>query len=316
MQAPIWLWIAFILGVVALLALDLGVLNRRAHAIGAGEAALWSAFWIALSLGFNAVLWLWQGQEVGLQFLTGYVIEKALSVDNLFVFLLLFGAFGVPAAYQHRVLYWGVLGALVLRGTFIGLGIALIDSFNWVFYIFGAFLIFAALRMLLSKDIEVDPRRNLLVRLSHRFFRVTETYEGPRFFVRHGVQRWATPLLLTLVAIEGTDIVFAFDSIPAVLAVTTVPFIAYSSNVLAVLGLRSLYFLLAASIQRFAFLSYALAIILTFVGLKMLLRQVIEVPILVSLGVIGTVLLLGILASAVHGMVKSRRLVRETAKLR
>jgi TerC family integral membrane protein len=315
MYAPIWLWAAFLVGVIALLVLDLGVFNRRAHEISTGEAALLSAFWIALSLAFNAVLWLWQGQDVGLQFLTGYLIEKALSVDNLFVFLLLFGAFGVPAAYQHRVLYWGVLGALILRGVFIGFGIALIDNFDWVFYVFGAFLIFAALRMLLSKESEVDPKRNVLVRLAHRFFRVTEEYEGPRFFVRRGAQRWATPLLLTLLVIEGTDVVFAFDSIPAVFSVTTNAFIAYSSNVMAVLGLRALYFLLASSIKRFAYLSYSLAIILAFVGVKMLLRNVVEVPIAVSLGVISAALLAGILASGVRGVVVKRRAGRAAAKV-
>lgn len=300
MHAPLWLWIAFNVFVLGLLALDLGVFHRKAHAVSLKEAALWSAGWITLALTFNAALALWQGPEIGLQFLTGYLIEKSLSVDNIFVFVLLFSALAVPAAYQHRALFWGVLGALILRGALIAVGATLIASVHWIFYVFGAFLIIAGVRLAVKRETEVHPNDNPLVRLTRRAFPVTEGYEGQRLFVRRGAQLWATPLLVALVVIEGTDLVFALDSIPAIFAVTNDPFVVYTSNVFAILGLRSLYFLLAGSIQRFTYLRFGLAAILVFVGAKMLLADLIHIPIAASLGVIVGVLAVTLAASLIH----------------
>jgi tellurite resistance protein TerC len=244
------LWIGFNLIVLTMLALDLGVFNRKAHVITWREAAVWSVVWIGLALAFNAVLYLWQGREIGLQFLTGYLIEKSLSVDNIFIFVLLFSAFTVPAAYQHRVLFWGVLGALVMRGALIGLGTALIEAFHWMLYLFGAFLVVTGIRLAVHRKQDVHPDKNPVVRLARRLFPVTTGYEGARFVVRRGGRRWITPLLIVLLLVESTDLLFALDSIPAILAITTDPFIVYTSNVFAILGLRSLYFLLASSIER------------------------------------------------------------------
>lgn len=297
MNAPIWLWIAFNLFVLGLLALDLGVFHRKAHAIGLREAAIWSAFWIALALGFNAMLFLWQGADIGLQFLTGYLIEKSLSVDNIFVFVLIFSSFAVPAAYQHRVLFWGVLGALVLRGVLIGVGVTLLSAAHWIFYLFGAFLIVTGIRMAVKRETQVHSGDNPLVRLARRVFPVTDGYEGQRLFVRRAARLWATPLLIVLVVIESTDLLFALDSIPAIFGVTSDAFVVYTSNVFAILGLRSLYFLLAGSIQRFTYLHYGLAAILVFVGAKMVLADVVHIPVALSLGVIALLLALTVAAS-------------------
>lgn len=294
------LWIAFNLFVLAMLALDLGVFNRKAHAVRPREAAIWSAVWIGLALTFNAVVYLWQGPEVGLQFLTGYLIEKSLSVDNIFVFVLLFAAFGIPAAYQHRVLFWGVLGALVMRGALIGLGTALIASFSWVLYIFGAFLVITGIRMARPTQHEMHPNQNPVVRLAHRLFPVTEGFEGARFVVRRGRRIYVTPLLIALVLVETTDLVFALDSIPAIFSITLDPFIVYTSNVFAILGLRSLYFLLAGAVQRFRYLKYGLAAVLVLVGVKMLIADIYHVPIALSLGLIAVFLAIAIVASLVR----------------
>lgn len=306
MRAPLWLWIAFNLFVLGLLTLDLGVFHRKAHAVGLKEAALWSAGWIALALAFNAALSLWQGPEVGLQFLTGYLIEKSLSVDNIFVFVLLFSAFAVPPVYQHRVLFWGVLGALVMRGALIALGATLIAAVHWIFYVFGAFLVVSGLRMAVRREAEVHPRENPLERLARRIFPVTDGYEGQRLFVRRGRRLWATPLLIALLLIESTDLLFALDSIPAIFAVTSDPFVVYTSNVFAILGLRSLYFLLAGSIQRFTYLHLGLAAILVFVGAKMLLADVVHIPIALSLGVIAAVLAATVAASLLRERLRGR----------
>jgi tellurite resistance protein TerC len=308
MHAPLWLWIAFNLFVLGLLALDLGVLHRKAHAVGLKEAALWSAAWITLALAFNAALYLWQGPEIGLQFLTGYLIEKSLSVDNIFVFVLLFSTLGVPRAYQHRVLFWGVLGALVTRGALIALGATLIATVHWIFYLFGAFLVVTGIRMAVRREAEVHPKDNLLVRLARRIFPVTDGYEGQRLLVRRSGRLWATPLLIALVLIESTDVLFALDSIPAIFAITSDPFIVYTSNIFAILGLRSLYFLLAGSIQRFSYLHVGLAAILVFVGAKMLLGEadVVHVSIALSLGVIATILVVTVVASLVRERLRAR----------
>lgn len=291
------LWIGFNLFVLAMLALDLGVFNRKAHAISWREATIWSGVWIGLALAFNAVIYVWQGPDVGLQFLTGYLIEKSLSVDNIFVFVLLFATFGVPAAYQHRVLFWGVLGALVMRGALIGVGTALIASFSWVLYIFGVFLVITGIRMARPSAHEVHPERNPVVRLARRLFPVTETFEGARFLVRRNSRTYVTPLLIALVLIETTDLVFALDSIPAIFSITLDPFIVYTSNVFAILGLRSLYFLLAGAIQRFRYLKYGLAAVLVLVGVKMLIADIYHMPIMLSLGLIATFLAVAIVAS-------------------
>lgn len=295
-----WLWVGFIAFVLAMLAIDLGVFNRKTHAISMKEAGIWTAVWISLALVFNVVLYFWQGAEPALQFLTGYLIEKALSVDNLFVFALIFTLFAVPAQYQHRVLFWGVLGALVMRGVFIAAGAALLHNFAWIIYVFGAFLIYTGIKLATHKDTTIEPDKNPVVRLFRRIFPITERYEGEHFFIRRAGRLMATPLLLVLVMVESTDVVFAVDSIPAIFAVTQDPFLVYTSNVFAILGLRSLYFLLAGALDKFYYLKTALAVILVFVGAKMLIVEFVKIPIALSLGVILGLLVIAIVASLVR----------------
>ena len=298
-------WILFNLLVIGLLLLDLLVFNRRAHAVGMREALGWSAFWIALSLSFNLLVYRTMGPEAGLQWLTGYLIEKALSVDNLFVFLLIFTYFKVPAEYQHRILFWGVLGALVLRAGFILAGAALLAKFHFLLYLLGAFLVYTGARMALSGDgePEIDPNGNILVRFLSRHLPITRQLDGGKFFTRREGVRFATPLLVVLVMIETTDVVFAADSIPAILAITRDTFIVYTSNVFALLGLRALYFALARLMVLFHYLHYGLALILIFIGGKLLaedfLRQYfnLELSVPVSLGVVGALLLGAVVAS-------------------
>ena len=299
-----WIWAAFLAFVVAMLAIDLGLFQRKVHAVSMKEAGIWTIVWISLALSFNALLYFWRGPEPALQFLAGYLIEKSLSVDNLFVFALLFSFFAVPAVYQHRVLFWGVLGALILRGLFVAAGTALISSFHWIIYVFGAFLVFTGAKLALAGEGEVHPDQNPLLRLARRFMPVTPGFEGQRFFVRRAGRLMATPLFLVLLVVESTDLVFAVDSIPAVFAVTQDPFLVYTSNVFAILGLRSLYFLLAGAITRFHYLKLALATILTFVGVKMLIADLFEIPVAISLGVIAGVLALAMVAS----VLRARRL--------
>jgi tellurite resistance protein TerC len=293
----LWPWIGFTAFVLAMLALDLGVFHRKAHVVSLKEALSWSLVWIVLALLFNAGLYLWQGPEPALQFLTGYLIEKSLSVDNIFVFVLLFAAFGVPAASQHRVLFWGVLGALVMRGILIAVGAVLLEDFHWIIYLFGAFLILTGLRMAFSKETKVHPQRNPVLKLVRRVLPVTDTYEGNRFVVRRAGQLLVTPLLLVLLAVETTDLIFAVDSIPAIFAVTRDPFIVYTSNVFAILGLRSLYFVFAGIMHKFAYLRVGLAVILVFVGIKMMLTDLFHIPTPLSLLVIALVLASAIGAS-------------------
>ncbi|HVN30995.1 MAG TPA: TerC family protein [Thermoanaerobaculaceae bacterium] len=294
-------WIAFNVAVIGVLALDLGVFHRTPHAVSLKEATVWSVIWILLALVFNAVVLLWKGQEPALQFLAGYLIEKSLSVDNIFVFVLIFTFFAVPVELQHRVLFWGILGALIMRGVFIAAGAALLEAFHWVMYLFGAFLVATGVKMALMKHAEVHPENNPLVRLVRRLLPVAPDYRGSRFFVREAGRWMATPLLLVLVMVESTDLVFAVDSIPAIFAITRDPFIVYTSNVLAILGLRSLYFLLAGIIQRFRFLKLGLSVVLVFVGVKMVLSDVVKIPIGLSLGIITVVLAVSIVASLRHG---------------
>jgi tellurite resistance protein TerC len=300
----IWIWAAFLVFVLAMLAIDLGLFQRKVHVVSMKEAGIWTIVWISLALSFNALLYFWRGPEAALQFLAGYLIEKSLSVDNLFVFALLFSFFAVPAVYQHRVLYWGVLGALILRGLFVAAGTVLIGSFHWIIYLFGAFLVFTGARLALAGEGEVNPDKNPVLRLSRRFLPVTPGFEGQHFFVRRAGRLMATPLFLVLLVVESTDLVFAVDSIPAVFAVTQDAFLVYTSNVFAILGLRSLYFLLAGAITRFHYLKLALAAILTFVGVKMLIADLFEIPVAISLGVIAGLLVLAVVGS----VVRARRL--------
>jgi len=308
-SGTIWLWVGFNIFVLAMLALDLGVFHRKAHAVSLKEASIWSVVWITLAMVFNAGLYLFAGPEPALQFFTGYLIEKSLSVDNIFIFVLLFTFFKVPAAYQHRVLYWGILGALIMRGTLIAVGVALIESFHWIIYLFGAFLIFTGIRMGFHKEIEVHPENDLLLKFIRRFVPVTENYEHDRFFVRRAGQVMVTPLLLVLLVIDTTDLIFAVDSIPAVFAVTRDPFLVYTSNIFAILGLRSLYFVFAGIMEKFYYLKLGLSVILTFVGVKMVLADVFSLPTALSLVVIAMVLTIAIVASIVrtrHQAAKTR----------
>ncbi len=280
------LWLAFTGFVIVMLALDLGVFHRKAREVTVREALVWTGVWVALSLVFAVGVYQWFGSERALEFLTGYVIEKALSVDNIFVFLVVFSAFAVPAQLQQRVLLWGILGALVLRALFIVLGAALLQRFHWVLYVFGAFLVYTGVKLAVQRDNEVHPERNPLFKVFRRFIPSVGEYHGGRFSIVDGGKRYATPLLVVLVAIEATDIVFAVDSIPAIFAVTTDPFIVYTSNIFAILGLRALYFALAGMMGKFHYLNVGLAVVLVFVGAKMLLADLFKIPIFVSLVVI------------------------------
>lgn len=300
-----WLWIAgFNAFVLAMLALDLGVFNRKAHAISLKEASIWSVVWITLAMVFNAGIYLLAGPEPALQFFTGYLVEKSLSVDNIFVFVLIFTYFNVPANYQHRVLFWGILGALIMRGILIAVGVVLLEEFHWIIYLFGAFLIFTGIRMGLHRQMEVHPEKNPLLKLVRRVVPVTGDYEHGRFFVRQAGQVMITPLLLVLLIIESTDLVFAVDSIPAVFAVTRDPFIVYTSNIFAILGLRSLYFVFANVISKFHYLKLGLSVILVYVGMKMVLADVLEIPTTISLLIIAVVLTITVIAS----MLRARRI--------
>lgn len=291
-------WIIFAAVILIMMALDLGVLNRRAHEVSFREALIWCAVWVSLALLFNLVVWWWRGPEDALLFLTGYLVEESLSVDNLFVFILIFSYFRVPSQFQHKVLFWGILGAVVMRGLFIAAGVTLIHRFHWVIYLFGVFLIYTGIRLALQKDKqEVDPEKNLFVRIFRRFFPVTPQFEGGRFFVRQSGRWLATPLFITVLVVESTDVVFALDSIPAILAITTDPFLVYTSNIFAILGLRSLYFALAGFMRMFHYLNYGLAVILAFIGVKMTMADIYHMPIQLALGVIAGVLAVSILAS-------------------
>jgi tellurite resistance protein TerC len=291
------LWGAFIVFVLAMLAVDLGVFHRRAHEVSLKEAGVWSLVWVALAGLFNVFVYTRFGSERGLEFTTGYLLEKALAVDNLFVFVIIFSAFSVPTRYQHRVLQWGVLGALILRAAFILVGGALLQRFHWLIYVFGGLLAVTGVKLLVAPSHDVHPEQNPLVRGIQKILPVTHEFSGDKFTVLKDGRRYGTPLLLAMLAIEFSDLVFAIDSIPAIFAVTSDPFIVFTSNIFAILGLRSLYFLLAGVITKFSYLNVGLAFVLIFVGAKMLLMGVFKVPVLVSLAVIVTILALSIVAS-------------------
>ncbi len=296
MDIPFWAWPAVLGVIVAMLAVDLFT-HRRAHVVGMREAALWSGVWICLGLGFGLVIWWWSGAEFAGQYYAGYLIEKSLAVDNVFVFAIIFGYFAVPPQYQHRVLFYGVLGALILRGIFIAAGSVLIAGFAWILYVFGAFLVLTGIRMALHRDETIDPSRSVVLRLFRRLVPVTEHYHGHSFLVRRAGRWVATPLLAVLVLVEVTDIVFAVDSIPAIFAVTSEPFLVFTSNAFAILGLRAMYFLLAGLMHRFVYLKLGLALVLVWVGVKMLLLEVYKIPTGLSLAVVAAILAVAVTAS-------------------
>lgn len=291
------LWTFFNLFVLAMLALDLGVFHKKSHEVSVREALSWTCVWIMLALLFNLFIYYYFDKEKGLEFFTGYLIEKSLSVDNIFVIILIFSYFKVPAAYQHKVLFWGILGALVMRVIFILTGVELIHRFHWLIYIFGGFLVYTGFRMLTSGDIKIDPEKNPLVKLARKIMPVTSSFEGDKFFVKQQGKTWATPLFLVVILIETTDLIFAVDSIPAILAISDDSFIVYTSNVFAILGLRSLYFALAGIEKYFRYLKYGLSAILVFVGVKMCMADFFKIPIEVSLIVIGFTLMIAMASS-------------------
>ena len=299
------MWVGFNVFVLLMLALDLGVFHRKAHVVSLKESITWTVVWVALAMLFNAWVWKYSGAQKGLEFLTGYLIEKSLSVDNVFVFALLFSYFAVPPKFQHKVLFWGILGALVMRAIMIAVGSVLIVKFVWIIYVFGAFLILTGIKMILKKEEEIHPERNPVVRAFKKLMPVTNDYRGDRFFVREDGVRHATPLFIVLLLVEMSDLIFAVDSIPAIFAVTNDSFIVYTSNVFAILGLRSLYFALAGIMGKFHYLKMGLGVVLVFVGVKMMLaHSAWKIDTLVSLGVIVLILTLSVVAS----LVRSRRL--------
>ena len=299
MDTNIWFWIYFNVFVLLMLALDLGVFNRKAHVISIKEAMIWSGVWIALAMCFNALIYYWQGQAKALEFFTGYVIEKSLSVDNIFVFVLIFAYFKIPSIHQHKILFWGIIGALIMRAAFIFAGVALLEKFHRTIYVFGAILIYTGYKMLVQKERQIEPEKNPVIKLFRRIMPVTNELHDGKFFVKQNGKRFATPLFLVLVLVETTDLIFAVDSIPAILAITQDQFIVYTSNVFAILGLRSLYFALAGMIDKFRYLPKGLALILMFVGVKMVIVDFYKLPIQVALLVIVGILVLCIAASLI-----------------
>lgn len=307
-----WLWVLFNLFVLVMLALDLGVFHRRPHAITLREATFWSVLWVAVALVFNAGIWYWWGATKGLEFFAGYLIERSLSIDNIFVFAVLFRYFGVEPRFQHRVLFWGILGALVMRGAMIAMGVALIARFHWLLYVFGAFVVLTGLKMLRHKPEDIHPERNPVFRWARKLLPMTSNYEGQKFFV-HRDNLWrATPMFLVLLVVETTDLAFALDSIPAIFAITQDAFIVYTSNVFAILGLRAFYFLLAGILPYFRYLSMGLSIVLIFIGVKMLVEPWLKIPIGLSLGVVAAVLAAAVLASVAAAKAEARALKRAT----
>jgi len=290
MDTPVIFWILFNAFVLLMLALDLGVFHRKTHEVSLREALTWTFVWVSLALIFNTIIFYWKGREQALEFFTGYLVEKALSIDNIFVFIMIFTYFQIPSKYQHKVLFWGILGALIMRVIFIFAGVALIEKFHFTIYIFGALLIYTGYKMFYHNNAKIDPDKNPLIRFFKKFMPVTQDLQEDNFFVKLDGKRYATPLFLVLILIETTDLIFAVDSIPAILAITQDQFIVYTSNVFAILGLRSLYFALAGVVHRFWLLSYGLAVVLVFVGIKMLLIDLYKIPIELSLIFIATII--------------------------
>jgi tellurite resistance protein TerC len=301
------LYLLFTLFIMAMLAIDLGVFNRKAHSISLKEAIVWSIIWTVLALAFNAGVFAYAGQTAGLEFFTGYLIERALSFDNIFVFVIIFSYFGVPSRYHHRVLFWGVVGALVTRALFIAAGTALITTFQWILYLFGAILVFSGWKMMTQKELEVHPDRNIFIRAARKLFPVETGFGTGRFFLRKNGLLHITSLFLVVLTVETTDIVFAVDSIPAVFGVTRDPFIVFSSNIFAILGLRATYFLLAGVMQSFEYLSHGLSLILIFIGLKMLIADFVHIPITTSLAIVAAILVIAVAASLVKAGRRKRK---------
>jgi len=297
MEINIWFWIGFNAFILLMLALDLGVFHRKAHEVGFKEAITWSAIWIGLAMVFNLGIYYYLGKDRAIEFLTGYIIEKSLSVDNIFVFVLIFSAFAVPAAYQHRVLFWGIIGALIMRAIFIFAGVALITKFHWIIYVFGIFLLYTGVKIAINKGTKINVENNRMLHLFRKYFPVTDNYHGGKFITKIDGKKFATHLILVLMLVETTDLIFAVDSIPAILAITDNPFIVYTSNVFAILGLRSLYFALAGILKYFHYLHYGLAAILVFVGIKMLITDFYKFDPFVSLGIIAFILIVSIVLS-------------------
>lgn len=306
-------WTAFILAVILFLAMDLGLFHRKAHAVKFKEALLWTALWFSLAMGFAWGLNVLRGQEEALEFLTGYIVELSLSMDNVFVIALIFRYFQVPLAYQHRVLFWGIMGALVLRGSMIWAGAALVRQFEWTLIVFGGFLVFSGIKLLFAKEESVEPGKNILMRLARRFLPIAPSYEKQRFVTIVNGRRMFTPLVLVLIMVEATDLIFALDSIPAIFGITTKEFIVFTSNVFAILGLRSLYFALAGAIDYFRYLKFGLSLVLVFIGAKMLLLKFIHIATPVSLGVIGTIILGAIGLSLVSRWIQVGKPVKREA---
>ena len=292
-------WVGFNILIFILIAIDLGLLHKKSHVISVKEALIWSAGWIFISLTFNVGIYFWFGYDSALQFLTGYLIEKSLSVDNIFVFAILFSYFKVPPEHQHKVLMWGILGALVMRGALIAIGTALITNFHWIIFVLGAFLVYTGIKMALQKEISVNPEKNPVVNLAKKFIPISDDYDGDKFVTTVNGKKTFTPLLVVLLVVEVTDLMFAVDSIPAIFAITTDAFIVYTSNVFAILGLRALYFALSGVLNMFHYLKYGLGMVLSFVGTKMLISEFYIIPIPVALGAVAAILAISIVASIV-----------------
>lgn len=297
MSYQLLLWIAFNVFILIMLALDLGVIQRKTHIIRMKEALIWSAIWIILAMLFNLFIYLEFGKQKALEYFTGYLLERSLSIDNIFVFILLFSYFKVPEKYHHKVLFWGVIGALILRAALIAVGSLMVAKFAWILYVFGAFLVYTGFKMAFQSEIDVEPERNFIIRTFKKYFPVTSEYHNGDFFVMRGPKRYATPLLIVLLSIEFTDLVFAFDSIPAIFAITSDPFIIYTSNIFAILGLRTTYFALSGLMNKFHYLQIGLAMILIFIGMKMLVIDIYKIPLTYSLGVIAIILTASVLFS-------------------
>jgi len=292
-----FIWGGFNILVLVMLALDLGIFHRKDHKISVKESLIWSVIWVIVALLFNVLVYFWEGETKALQFFTGYLIERSLSIDNIFVFLLIFTYFGVPDKYQYKVLFWGIIGALVMRGLFIGVGALLIAKFHWVIYIFGAFLVYTGIKMGVAGDTKIEPEKNPILKFVKKFIPLTDNYEGGKFLIKKAGRKFGTPLFVVLIVVETTDVVFAVDSIPAIFAITLDPFIVYSSNVFAILGLRAMYFALAGLMDMFYYLKYGLSAILSFVGVKMLLSGYYKIPDMWALAVIGFLLAVSIIVS-------------------
>lgn len=298
-MTDVLLWIGFLIFIIGMLILDLKVLQKKDHEIQIREALLWTLFWIGLSLLFNLGVYFFMGVDYALEFLTGYLIEKALSVDNIFVFIIIFTYFGVPPRYQHKVLFWGILGAVIMRGAFIFAGVAIIQRLHWVIYLLGAFLVYIGIKMAFTKERKINPERNPVLRTFNKLYPVDYDYKGNKFFIKSAGRLVATPLFVVLIVIETTDIVFAVDSIPAILSITLHPFIVFTSNIFAILGLRALYFAVSGIMKLFRYLNYGLSLILVFVGVKMLISEYYKIPVSIALSVVGGILAVSIILSLV-----------------